>query len=91
MANNRISMSKIRYILRLYAQGRSKNHISKHGGVSRNTLKSYIQVLEQSGMSLSELDQLTDKALDQFFTKPVKIAFNDKQKLLFSLFPEYDK
>lgn len=91
MANNRISMSKIRYILRLYAQGRSKNHISTHGGVSRNTLKTYIKGFEQSGLSLPELDQLTDKELDQLFTKPVRIAFNEKQKLLYSLFAEYDK
>jgi len=91
MANNRINMSKIRYILRLYAQGRSKNHISTHGGVSRNTLKTYIRFVEQSGMSLSELDQLTDKELDQLFTKPSKVVFNDKQKLLYSLFPDFDK
>ncbi len=85
-------MSKIRFILRLYAQGRSKNHISTYGGVSRNTLKTYIQVFEQSGMSLAELEQLTDKELDQLITKrTARIAFNDKQKLLYSLFPEYDK
>lgn len=91
MANNRISMSKIRYILRLYAQGRSKNHISTYGGVSRNTLKAYIQAFEQSGRSLSELNQLTDKELDQLIAKPPQSALTDKQKLLYSLFPEYDK
>jgi len=91
MANNRIEMSKIRYILRLYAQGRSKNHISTHGGVSRNTLKFYIRAFEQSGMSFSELDQLTDKELEQLFTKSSQIAFNDKQKQLYSLLPDYDK
>ncbi|MBK7358993.1 MAG: hypothetical protein IPI45_07205 [Saprospiraceae bacterium] len=84
-------MSKIRYILRLYSPGRSKLQIAMHGGVSRNTLKTYIRVYQQSGMSLSHLDQLTDKELDQLFTKPTKIAFNDKQKLLYSLFAEYDK
>lgn len=91
MANNHINMSNIRYILRLYAQGRSKNHISTHGGVSRNTLKAYIRVYEQSGMSLSQLDQLTDKELGQLFKKPTRIAFKHKQKLLYSLFAEYDK
>lgn len=91
MANKPINMSKIRYILRLYSQGRSKLHISMHGGVSRNTLKTYIKLFEESGLSYSQLDELSDKDLEQLFIKPAEKPLNKHQKLLFTLFPDYEK
>lgn len=91
MANNRIDMSKIRYILRLYSQGRSKLHISMHGGVSRNTLKTYIKLFEESGLSYSQLDDLSDKDLEQLFIKPSEKPLNANQNILFTLFPDYEK
>lgn len=91
MANYRINMSKIRYILRLYSQGRSKLQIAMHGGVSRNTLKTYIRLFEESELSYSQLDELSDKDLEQIFIKPAERPLNAKQKELFSLFPDYDK
>jgi transposase len=91
MANQRINMSKIRYILRLYSQGRSKLQISMHGGVSRNTLKTYIKLFEESGLSFSQIDELSDKELEQMFTKPSVKPLNAHQELLFSLFPDFDK
>ena len=91
MANYRIDMSKIRYILRLYSQGRSKLQISMHGGVSRNTLKTYIKLFEESGLSYSQLDELTDKDLEQLFIKSTEKPLNAKQKELFKLFPDYEK
>lgn len=91
MANYRIDMSKIRYILRLYSQGRSKLQISMHGGVSRNTLKTYIKLFEESELSYSQLDELTDKDLEQLFIKPAEKPLNAKQKELFNLFPDYEK
>jgi transposase len=62
-----------------------------HGGVSRNTLKTYIKLFEESGLSYSQLDELSDKELEQLFIKPVERPLNTKQKELFSLFPEYEK
>lgn len=91
MANKPINMSKIRYILRLYSQGRSKLHISMHGGVSRNTLKTYIRLFEESGLSYSQLDELTDKDLERLFIKPAEKPLNSQQALLFTLFPDYEK
>jgi transposase len=62
-----------------------------HGGVSRNTLKTYIKLFEESGLSYSQLDELTDKDLEQLFIKPGEKPLNAKQKLLFSLFPDFEK
>ena len=44
MANKKTDMSKLRQILRLYAQGESKLKISELTGVSRNTLKKYLKI-----------------------------------------------
>lgn len=84
-------MSKIRYILRLYLQGRSKLQISENSGVSRNTLKSYIKRFEELLMSSSELEALSDKELESLMVKPPEQPINARLKELYSLFPEVEK
>lgn len=90
MANNRTDMSKIRHILRLFSTGRSKLHISMHTGVSRNTVIAYINTFESSGISYSQLDDLSDKELESLFQTPQK-PLPDKLKTLYNLFPELEK
>ena len=70
MANNPISMSKIRHILRLHSQGRSKLLIAEQTGVARNTLKKYLREFTASGLCFSEIDSLSDKDLEDLFVKP---------------------
>jgi transposase len=91
MANNPISMSKIRQILRLHSQGRSKLLIAKQTGVSRNTLKKYIREFEQSGLSFGEVNELGDKDLEDLFIKPEEQPIIPKLQTLFNLFPAMDK
>ncbi len=50
MANKRITMSKLRQMLRLYDQGESKKRIGVLCGLSRNTVKKYLNRLEASGI-----------------------------------------
>ena len=50
MANQFISMNKIRQILRLYSQKKGKLSIAEQTGVSRNTVKKYVQIFLQSGL-----------------------------------------
>ena len=59
-------MSKIRHILRLQAQGRSKLQIAAQTGISRNTLKKYLKEFAESGLAFEELDQLSDKDLEDY-------------------------
>jgi transposase len=91
MANNPISMSKVRQILRLHAQGRSKLLIAKQTGVSRNTLKKYLKEFEQSGLSFNEVNELGDKDLEDLFVKPEEQPIIPKLQTLFNLFPALDK
>jgi transposase len=91
MANNPISMSKIRQILRLHSQGRSKLLIASQTGVSRNTLKKYLKEFERSGLSFEEITALSDKDLEDLFVKPEEKPPNIKLQTLLSLFPAMDK
>lgn len=92
MANNPINMSKVRQILRLHSQGYKKLQIAEQTGVSRNTLKKYIKEFIESGLSFSEINELSDKDLEDLFVKPQeRLPVNDKLQTLFGLFPFMDK
>ena len=67
MANTTISMSKIRQILRMYSQGRSKQSIAVQAGVSRNTAKKYFAAFDASSCTFDEINALNDKELEDFF------------------------
>lgn len=91
MANNLLSMSKIRQILRLYSQERSKLLIAQQTGVSRNTIKKYLKEFSQSGLSFAEITELNDKDLEELFVHPEDKPINTKLHYLHSLFPSMDK
>jgi transposase len=91
MPNNHISMIKIRQILRLYDQGRSKLQIALQTGISRNTLKKYLQEFIDSKMSFAEISELSDKDLEDLFANPNEKPTNERAQKLFSLFPSMEK
>lgn len=91
MANQTISMSKIRHLLQLHSQGRSKLLISEQTGIARNTVKKYIRVFCDSGLSYEEISELSDKDLEDLFIHPEEKPVSDKLQTLFSLFPAIDK
>ena len=91
MANQPISMSKIRQILQLHSQGRSKLQIATQTGISRNTLKKYLKQFTESKLTVEEISELSDKDLEDLFVKPEERPVNDKLQTLFNLFPSIDK
>lgn len=91
MANTVISMIKIRQILRLHTQGCSKLKIATQTGVARNTLKKYLAAFTSSGLSFEEINELSDKDLEDLFVKPQEQPVSEKLQTLFSLFPSIDK
>jgi transposase len=91
MANNPISMIKIRQILRLQSQGCSKLAIAAQTGIARNTLKKYIKEFTASGLTFDEICELSDKELEDLFVKPEDRPLNERLQTLFSLFPSVDK
>lgn len=84
-------MIKIRQILRLHCQGYSKIKIASQTGVARNTLKKYIRDFTSTRLTFEEINELSDKELDELFIKPGEKPLNEKQQSLFRLFPVIDK
>ena len=84
-------MSKIRHVLQLHSQGRSKLLISQQTGIARNTIKKYIKEFNHSGLSFKEVNELSDKDLEDLFIHPDEKPLKEKHKILFNLFPLYDK
>ncbi len=85
MANKIILMTKIRQILRLYAQGESKRKISERTGVSRNTLKKYIHEYQKKRLTIESINAMSDHALEAVFgseVEPVKDSRYDELQLL---------
>ncbi|TDE18536.1 IS21 family transposase [Dyadobacter psychrotolerans] len=91
MANSTISMSKIRQILRMYSQGRSKLSIAEQTGVSRNTAKKYMATYDASGLTFEQINSLNDKELDDFFGTVKEPPSQDRLLTLQRCFPHIDK
>ena len=91
MANTTISMSKIRQILRMYSQGRSKQSIAVQAGVSRNTAKKYFAAFDASGCTFEEINTLNDKELEDFFGNSYERPPDKRMVSLQRCFPEVDK
>jgi len=84
-------MSKIRQILRMYSQGRSKLSIAAQTGVSRNTAKKYMAAFEASGLTFEQVNSLNDKELDDFFGTVKQMPPQDRLVHLQRCFPRIDK
>jgi transposase len=91
MANTTISMSKIRQILRMYSQGRSKQSIAVQAGVSRNTAKKYFAAFDASGCTFDEINALNDKELEDFFGGSQERPPDKRTLSLQRCFPHVDK
>lgn len=84
-------MTKLRHILQLYSQGRSKLLIAEQTGIARNTIKKYLREFIESGLSIEEINLLSDKDLEALFVKQEEKPLNTKLQTLFNLFPGYAK
>jgi len=90
MLKNKTPMSKIRQALRLYTQGKSKMFIKEHTGLSRNTVKKYINLFVESKLTFEEINKLSDKDLDDLLgNKPPEP--NERFKQLLACFPAINK
>jgi len=71
MARERLSMRKVREVLRLRALGLSPRKIARSLGVARTTIQDHLRRAEAAGISWPIPDDLDDQALeDRLFVKP---------------------
>jgi transposase len=84
-------MSNIRHILRLYSRNQTQTEIVVQTGIQRKTLKKYIDFFKSSGLSFPEIDELSDKDIEELFAIPKDNLVNEKQQTLYKYFPTVDR
>ena len=91
MANKPISMSKVRQVLKLYAQRMGKKKIGIRLGMSKNTVRHYIQSFHAMKTTIGELLKLPDVELNRLFHPPQEVIVDDRIQQLHAFFPEMQK
>jgi len=92
MSNKPIKMNKLRQIIRLYCQGTGIKTIQGMIGISRNTIKKYVRVWHELGISHEEFGAKSDSELAVLFTTPAgKIASSPRMQVLEAQLPEICK
>jgi hypothetical protein len=89
MSNKPISMHKLRQVIRwllspaevLYGQGKGSKSINSMLGVSRNTIKTYLQIFHLSGMSYEHFFSMSDHDLSLLFQVHPSPAASDRQSV----------
>lgn len=91
MANKRITMSKIRQILRLHHEGKTKLQISELCGSSRNTVKKYLRVYESEQLRWADIETMNDYQLTQVFCVDESREPTERIRVLTALCPAIEK
>jgi transposase len=86
MANQIITMNKLKKLLKLCLEGKSLREISRLTGMSRNTIYKYKDLLDCHPLSYKELLKLTDKELYSIVLPPATEERADL-RVLYGLFP----
>ena len=91
MANKSIAMSKLRRLLQLYSQGKSKLFISNYLDLSRNTVNKYITHLKLLNRPIEDICKLNDIDLEKLFMEQPPQPPSQKLQDLHAFFPYMDK
>jgi transposase len=91
MANKPTSMSKVRQIIKLYSQSMGKKKIALRLGISKNTVKHYIDVFKGLKTTFDLLLKLTDVELNKAFNPPQPTVITGKLNQLLVFFPIMEK
>jgi transposase len=91
MPNKPIVMSKLRRVLQLHSQGKSKSFITNYLGGSRTTIIKYITRCEQLDRPIEEVLKLNDIDLEKLFTEKPAPVPSKRQMDLHQFFPYMEK
>ena len=91
MANKPITMSKLRKVLQLYLNGKSKKFISNYLNLSRNTVKKYIIELNALNLSIEDIKKLSDLDLEKLFIEKPPVVQSARETALYKFFPYMEK
>ncbi|MFM2290904.1 MAG: hypothetical protein RIS29_717 [Bacteroidota bacterium] len=91
MANKTIDMNKIRQVLRMHTQGKSKLLISQQTGVARNTVSKYLQQFQHLRLTGDALNQLNDYDLNKLFRNEPLVVPSQREKDLQLFLPKVER
>lgn len=92
MGNKKITMQKLRQVLRFYSQGKGSKTISSIVGIARNTVKKYLQIFHTLDMDFEEVVSLEDSRLSELFSlEPKPVVHDSRYAVLEPLLPSYCK
>jgi len=84
-------MSKVRKVLKMHFQGKSKSFISNYLNLSRNTVKKYINLCLMLGLTDNHIRHKSDVELEAIFVKDNEIKISKKLQEAYSFFPYMEK
>ncbi len=90
MAAKTITMIKLKQIIRLRSNEVPLQAISRAVGVSRNTVKKYLQLIQVRSYSFDELLKMDDEQLEHLLNDPEKKS-DKRQEELYACFPTIEK
>ena len=91
MANKITDMNKIRNVIKLHANGKSKLFISNYLSLSRNTVKKYLSLFKIHGLTIDDINQKTDSELEQLFSHSTVELISPKLQKLYDFFPHMER
>jgi transposase len=91
MANKLIDMRKVRKVITLHHQGKSKVFISKYLSLSRNTVKKYIALYQLLNLSIEDINQKSDTQLEELFSNNKTVNPSPKLKAVYDFFPYMER
>ena len=91
MANKLTDMSKIRKVIQLHNQGKSKLFISKYLGLSRNTVKKYIALYQMLNIDGEDILRKTDVELENLFVGNKEKELSPMLKQVYAFYPYMEK
>lgn len=91
MSNKPITMQKLRQVIRLYGQGKGTKSITRMVGISRNTVKKYLQIFNTSSISYEQFSNMSDHELDLMFQVQKSREISPRQHNLEVLLPDLCK
>ena len=91
MSAKPISMSTLKQMIRLRQNGAGFKTISHIVDMSKNTVKDYIKYMESQGWDPARLLAMGDEELERLFLSERSQSDNQRKKVLYDLFPEYEK
>ena len=88
MSNKPITMQNLKQIIRLHGQGKGSKSISSMLGVTRNTVKKYIQIFHASGLSYEQFFSMSDNDLFLMFQVTRSPEPSERQLVLEAMLPD---